>query len=260
MPYTFGDNDEASRRLRRLAEVYESETRDLFDQVRSTCTDHPFELAIDLGCGPGWSTHLLAACLGPKLTVGLDASESYVAEACSNHPRLRFIQHDILAVPFPVGNADFLFCRFLLTHLPSARSALEVWAQAARPGAILAIHETEALHSANPALIRYYQMVALMQRHYGQELNVGASLDEAFAGTDWIPIHSESVNLKKSAREMSQLHAANLRTWRRDDFARRTFDHDEVRDLERDLDAIASGAQDVGFVYNTAKRLIAKRK
>jgi hypothetical protein len=68
------------------------------------------------------------------------------------------------------------------------------------------------------------------------------------------------VNLKKSAREMSQLHAANLRTWSRNDFARRTFDDGEVRDLERDLDAIASGAQDVGFVYNTTKRLIAKRK
>ena len=37
MGYTFGDNQEASRRLRRLAEVYETETRDLLDAVRSEC-------------------------------------------------------------------------------------------------------------------------------------------------------------------------------------------------------------------------------
>jgi trans-aconitate methyltransferase len=260
MTYTFGDNGEASRRLRRLAEVYEAETRELFDLVRSACAGRRFELAIDLGCGPGWSTKLLAACLDPKLTIGLEESESYVAEARANHPQLKFVQHDILAVPFPVEDADLLFSRFLLTHLRSPRAALEVWAQAARPGAILVIHETEGLQSAHPALVRYYLMLAAMQKHYGQELNVGAVLDEAFAGTAWIPIHNQSVILEKSAREMSQLHAANLRTWGGNDFARRTFDQGEVRDLERDLEAIASGAQDAGIVYNTAKRVIAKRK
>jgi hypothetical protein len=36
-----------------------------------------------------------------------------------------------------------------LTHLPSPRAAIESWAHAARSGAILAIHETEALHSTH---------------------------------------------------------------------------------------------------------------
>lgn len=260
MAYTFGDNQEASRRLRRLAEVYEPETRDLLNRVRSECYGRSFELALDLGCGPGWSTQLIEATLRPKRIVGLEVSEAYVAEARSNQPQLEFIRHDVLTTPFPVDNADFIFCRFLLTHLPSPRAALESWAHAARLGAILAIHETEALYSTHPALSRYYEMVAQMQKHYGQELNVGASLENALAGASWRLLRSESVALKKSARDMAQLHVANLRTWGGNDFAMQTFSRSEIDQLERELDSIASGSKEAGVVYNTAKRMIAQRK
>lgn len=122
--YTFGENQEASRRLRRLAEVYEPETKDLLNSAQA-CSHRRFRLALDLGCGPGWSTQLMATTLRPMRAVGLEASEVYVAEARSNQPQLEFIHHDVLKLPFPVDHADFLFCRFLLTHLPSPHTALE---------------------------------------------------------------------------------------------------------------------------------------
>jgi SAM-dependent methyltransferase len=260
MVYTFGDNQEASRRLRRLAEIYEPETRDLLNAVQSLFCDRRFELALDLGCGPGWSTQLIEATLNPKRIVGLEASAAYVAEARSNHPQLEFIQHDVLTIPFPVDNADFIFCRFLLTHLPSPRAAVEAWAHAARSGAILAIHETKALHSTHPTFSRYYEMVAQMQKHYGQELNVGALLDDALAGTSWCLIRSESVVLEKSARDMAELHVSNLRTWGGNEFAVQTFDKCEMDQLESDLGSIASGSRVADAVNNTARRIIARRK
>lgn len=260
MPYTFGDNQEASRRLRRLAEIYEPETGDLLKAAALLCSGRRFELALDLGCGPGWSTGLIQTTLGAKRIIGLEASEAYVAEARSNHPRLEFIRHDVLKTPFPVRDADFIFCRFLLTHLPSPRAALNAWAHAARTGATLAVHETESLYSAHPALSRYYEMVGQMQKHYGQELNVGALLEDAFAGTSWHLIHSESVVLEKSARDMAQLHVANLRTWGGNDFAAQAFDRSEIDQLEGELSSIASGCTEAGVVYNTAKRIIARRE
>ena len=260
MAYTFGDNQEASRRLRRLAEVYEPETRDLLNAMRSVYGDRGFELGFDLGCGPGWSTHLIKATLNPKRIIGLETSEAYVAEARANHPRLEFIQHDVLTVPFPVDNADLIFCRFLLTHLQSPRAAIGSWATVAKPGAILAIHETEALHSTHPAFSRYYEMVGRMQKHYGQELNVGALLDDAFAGTSWCVIRSESIVLKKSARDMAQLHIANLRTWGSNDFAVQAFDRGEMDELDSELESIASEGKEAGLIENTAKQIIAQRK
>lgn len=258
MGYTFGDSPEASRRLQRLAEVYEPETRDLLNTVRSESGSRRFDLALDLGCGPGWSTRLIERTLEPRRTVGLEASEAYVAEARRNQPQLEFLRHDVLHTPFPIENADFLFCRFLLTHLPSPHSALASWAHAGRPGALLAIHETEALHAAHPALARYYDRVGQMQKHYGQELNVGAVLTDAFAGTSWTLVRSERVVLEKSARDMAQLHLANLRTWGRNDFAVETLGAPEIGQLESELAAIVSGGVEAGVVHNTARRIVAR--
>jgi trans-aconitate 2-methyltransferase len=116
MSYTFGDNHEASRRLGRLAEVYEQETRSLLTSAGEVVGGR-VELAVDLGCGPGWSTRLIEVTLNPVRTVGLDASERFVAEARSNHPQHEFFRHDVLLSPFPVQNPDFLFCRFLISKL-----------------------------------------------------------------------------------------------------------------------------------------------
>ena len=59
--YTFGDNEQASLRLRRLAEIYEQETRELLQRGGI----HAPRLAVDLGCGPGWSTQLIRDVLNP---------------------------------------------------------------------------------------------------------------------------------------------------------------------------------------------------
>ena len=40
---------------------------------------------------------------------------------------------------------------------------------------------------------------------------------------------------------MAELHVENLRTWRNDAFAQRTFDAQELDDLEQQLTAIALG-------------------
>jgi SAM-dependent methyltransferase len=258
MSYTFGDNDEASQRLRRLASLYEPETCALLELFSGSGEPRIPQLAIDLGCGPGWSTQLLADILKPQRTVGLDSSERYIAEARANHPHLEFFRHDILQTPFPVEAPDLFLCRFLLTHLSSPRKALQLWANLAAPHAILLIHETESLESTHPALLRYYELVDQMQRHFGQTLNVGATLGACFAQTPWLIRQSQSLVLEKPAREMAQLHLLNLRTWGKNEYAALAFDRRELNELEAALDSIASGISEVGAVRNTARQIVAE--
>ena len=254
--YTFGDNGQASARLRRLAELYEPETRELLQLggVRAP------RLALDLGCGPGWSTRLIQDVLNPSRTVGLDASERYVAEARQNHGSdLEFEVHDVVRTPFPVRAPDVMFCRFLLTHLRSLREVLRTWASVASPSALLFVHETESLETDNPKLRRYYDLVEQMQQHYGQTLLVGNILEASFENSGWHLVESRRRVLEKPASDMASLHVANLRTWRHDEYATRTFDAGELNSLEASLVQIASRMEDAGLVVNSARQIVARR-
>jgi SAM-dependent methyltransferase len=255
--YTFGDTDEASVRLRRLAELYEPETRELLTRGRVGSS----QVAVDLGCGPGWSTQLLRDALKPERTIGLDASERFIAEAIRNHgAQLEFRVHDVARAPFPVLQPDVLFCRFLLTHLAAAGEALSVWANAAAPQGTLFIHETESLETDNRTLDRYYELVGLLQQHYGQTLHVGALLEAFVKQSGWTIIESERRAIEKPAQRMAELHFSNLRAWRNDEYARKSFDAGELDSLEASLDEIASGKRNAGTVVNAARQIIARRE
>src|SRR5881398_3141847 len=115
MPYAFGDSDSAARRLALVHEVFAATTRPfLADWVRE-----PPDLAVDLGCGTGLSTHFLAEVTAAHHVAGLDSSARFIALARpSATNRVQFFEHDVTRVPFPVVPADLLYCRLLLTHLP----------------------------------------------------------------------------------------------------------------------------------------------
>jgi len=253
--YTFGDDDRAAARLTLLAEIYEPVTRDLIVRgAVSRCG-----LAADLGSGMGWSTRLLRDVIGPVRTLGLDASERFVAEARRRHgPELEFRVHDVTRAPFPVGAPELLLCRFLLTHLRNTEAVLATWGAAASPGARLLVHETESLRSVHPALSRYYDLVARLQTHHGQSLDIGARLDAAFAASPWRVVDSRAVMLEIPALQMAELHLPNLRTWREDAYARRWFDTTELDELELILERIVAGEEPAGMVRNTVRQIVAR--
>lgn len=253
--YTFGDNLRASARLCRLAEMYDPESRDL---LRRSGINAP-GLAVDLGCGPGWSTRLLQDTLKPGRTAGLDASPVFVEEARARHADLEFKVHDIVSVPFPIDSPDVMFCRFLLTHLRSLGEVLAAWAGVAAPWGLLVVHETESLEASHPALRLYYRLLEQLQRHHGQMLQVRAVLENEFAGSGWRLVESQRRLRERPAADMAELHLANLRTWRDDEYARRAFDSDEIAALETSLGRIASRREDGGVVVNAARQIIAQR-
>ncbi len=58
--YLFGDSDLAQQRLELLARVFEESTRDF---VLEAAADRRWRLAVDLGCGPGFTTGLIVQSL-----------------------------------------------------------------------------------------------------------------------------------------------------------------------------------------------------
>lgn len=254
--YTFGDTGEASLRLRRLAELYEPESRELL--ARGGC--HSPRAAVDLGCGPGWTTRLVHEALRPRRTVGIDASARFIDEAKANHgDELEFHVGDVTQGQFPVATPEVLFCRFLLTHLSKVGETLAMWAKAAAADAVLFIHETESLETENPVMDLYYEHVRRLQEHYGQALYMGGLLTAFIEQSGWRVVESRRVMLEKPAQKMAELHSSNLRTWRSDEFAKEAFDAREIDALEKSLERIVSGEDAAGVVVNAARQIIARR-
>lgn len=243
--YTFGDSDRAARRLRSLAAAYESTSAALLTRFSGAC---PRQVA-DLGAGLGFTTRLVHAITGARATVGLDASARYVGLATTNAPSgIRHMVHDVTRAPFPGGEPDFVYARFLLTHLAQPEVVLATWHKASAHSATLVLEETAELTSEHPALRRYYAMVEAMQEYYGQALRVGRALAELATGSGWRVIDHQVTPVPVSGRQMAKLHVENIRTWKNDSFAVSHLDPDDVASVEERLEAIAEGRDEASVV------------
>ena len=151
--YTFGDGDLAARRLGLVAEAFEAPSRELL----ALASPDEVDSALDLGCGPGHTTRLLAATCRPRRTLGLDGSADFVRTAgrLTDDPTVRFAVHDVTALPLPGAPVDLVYARLLLAHLPDPPALAERWRTQLRPGGALVLDEVEAI-APPPGVLREY--------------------------------------------------------------------------------------------------------
>lgn len=241
--YTFGDSEQAARRLALLSKAYDAPSRALIAGVRSRAPG-AIGLALDLGSGPGHTTRLLHEVGRAKLTIGIDASSSYVEQARMNLPvGVEFITHDLLRTPYPITGAGLVFCRFFMTHVAEPRRALSLFRDLVQPSGFLMLQEVSELSSKHPVFSTYYERVAELQRHYGQDLLIGRELPSLVRGTPFELVHELDRKFELPAPVMAELHALNIATWKNDAYAQRAFDAVELAVLETRLWAIARGRE-----------------
>ncbi len=171
--YTYGDSEFAADRLDLVARMFEPTTRSFLERAGPP---EP-RLAIDLGCGPGNTTRLIADVLHPVRTVGLDRSATFLERARRGAPPgVEFQEHDALATPLPVGPASVLFCRLLLAHLPDRADVVARWATQLAPNGVLLLDEIEDFRSDEPALVDYVRLASGVVERGGGRLVAGPEL------------------------------------------------------------------------------------
>ena len=170
MSYAFGDSERAAQRLALVARVFEPASRSFLAEA----SRRGVALALDLGCGPGFTTELLASTLASERCVGLDASPAYVAAAQRRAPRgCEFLCHDVLAAPYSTGLAGAIYARFLVTHLADPEAAIGLFASQLAPGGYLLLDEVESIRSDGETFQRYLALVEAVLGSQGQCLFVG---------------------------------------------------------------------------------------
>ena len=243
--YTFGDSDAAAHRLALLARAYEPSSLRFL-------AGHRVKRAVDLGCGPGFTTELVSGATGAEVTWGLDASERMVGAARARFPEtaLAFAAHDVTRAPYPLEGADVFYARYLFTHLASPRAVFDACAAAAAPGARFLVEDNCALESDDPLFAGYYARVRQLHAHYGQDMFVGERLPD-LAGPGWALASFDRARIELDGRVMARLHAINVRNWRQDPYAVSAFDAAEIDAMAGALDEVAAGRREAPLVVCT---------
>jgi trans-aconitate 2-methyltransferase len=201
--YTFGDSDLAAQRMALVAEVFGPSSRALLERT----VPRGRELALDLGCGPGHSTRMLAEVCRPRRTLGVDGSERYVelARATTQDPAVGFVHHDVTRLPLPEAPVDVVYARLLLAHLPDPPGLVERWRTQLQPGGVVVADEVESIE-APPGVLRDYEelVVAL----------VAAEGGPMYAGPLLAPLGGDCVEVLVDAAVAARMYGMNLATWR----------------------------------------------
>lgn len=178
--YVFRRGREAARRLRLLARLKWPTTRWLLARAGL----RPGMRVLDVGCGIGMVTLRIAKVVGPAgLAVGVDADPAFI-----EHARRRAAKRAVPA-QFHAAQAerlgeldefDFVFSRFLLTHLPSPERAIAEMVRVLRPGGTLAVEDIDFAghfcHPACPAFESYVRLYQAAVSQQGADPNIGPKL------------------------------------------------------------------------------------
>jgi trans-aconitate 2-methyltransferase len=230
--YAFGDTALASRRLDVLASVFGPTSRTLLGALPPA----PRRVVLDLGCGPGHTTAMLADTFPEADVLGLDASEAFVTEATATAPaRCGFRVADVTRRPLPGGPADLIYARFLVVHLPDPHAAVSAWAGRLAPGGVLVIEEPERIDTEDTDFRRYLELASVVVGVRGGDLYAGRLLAEAVPPSTAV-VARRSTPLDVPTAQAATIFSLNLAAWRDDPAVAAAAGPGETADLAARLE------------------------
>ncbi|MGD0166112.1 MAG: class I SAM-dependent methyltransferase [Gaiellaceae bacterium] len=233
--YSFGDSDLAAERLALVARVFEQPLRTFLER---SAPKKP-RLALDLGCGLGHTTALVAEVASPERTVGIDISESFLEQARARAGAgIEFIRHDVTVAPFPAGPADLIFARLLLGHLTEPESLIAAWVGERAPGGVLLSDEVEQIETQLKQFARYLALVERRMRASGGELYLGPKLDALRYEAGLRRLSSDLVHVSPSTADAAAMFLLNLRVLRAGGRWESFATAAELDRIERELDEL----------------------
>jgi SAM-dependent methyltransferase len=177
MSYTLDERN--SERQRLLAKVLDPLTRTVLEQINRPQGGR----CLDLGCGQGNTTRLLAKTLRPAECLCLEYNADLVSEA-AGHPdnpsSVRFVQGDASTLDFPDGSFDVVFARYLLVHLPNPITAIREMLRVAGPrGTVIALDPDCCIQFSYPSSWALDRMAAVWDGLFADAL-IGRKLFHHF--------------------------------------------------------------------------------
>jgi trans-aconitate 2-methyltransferase len=247
--YTFGDSDLAAERLALLAAVFEPTTEAF---LRAHAPAAP-ALAVDLGCGPGHTTELVARSLHPARILAVEASPAFAVQAAERlRASAQVVRADVRALPESVGGAQVIFARLLLTHLADPFAAVSAWTERLAPGGVLLLEEVDSIETEDLVLAGYLDLQRAMLVGHGHTLDIGPRLDQALPATV-----SKVALCRPDPRDAARMFALNFASWRAEVAA--AHSREDLDEIAAGLEARATGSVRAGTITWRMRQIAIRR-
>jgi SAM-dependent methyltransferase len=147
---------------------------------------------LDLGCGGGDVTVELARQAPAGFVVGADVDEAKLELAAAEAERagirnIAFRVEDVREPPSDDEQFDVAYARFLLTHLPDPRAALDNITARLAPGGVLVVEDIDFsghfCHPDSAAFWRYVELYTQAVQAGGCDPNIGPRLPGLLAAS-----------------------------------------------------------------------------
>lgn len=186
--YAFGSFDENQKELDRLkqqAAASETLERNILARAGLKAGMN----VLDMACGPGVVSCLMARMVGDGRVTGVDLSadllnEARAAAASAGLGNVRFEQANVYELdqaPDQVpGQFDFVYARFLFQHLEFPEKALAAASKVLKPGGVLAILDIDddwlTLYPEPETFTSFTRRAAEAQQSRGGDRHIGRKL------------------------------------------------------------------------------------
>lgn len=165
-------------------------SRDLLAQV--PLADATF--VVDLGCGPGNSTELLAQRFAGAEVLGLDTSPDMLAAARKRMPGARFERADASTFTLPKP-ADLIFANAVLQWVPDHETLLPRLMSMLAPGGVLAVQMPDNLDEPSHVAMRETAMSGPWADRLGAATGARSVLPATGAYYDMLVPHAGRVDI-----------------------------------------------------------------
>ncbi|PWT81449.1 MAG: hypothetical protein C5B58_09845 [Acidobacteria bacterium] len=241
--YSFGETDLAAERLRIVSEVFDPTSETFLCET----VLKPPRLALDLGCGPGFSTRLLSRVTSPARIIGVDRSEAFLCRArAGTLTGEEYVAADVGGMPLRIAGVraqpDLIYARFLASHLAEPEKTISGWGRELEPGGILIIEEVDSISTNVAAFDGYLKIVSEVLAQHGNELFVGSRLAAIQWDVDLRIQVNRSTDVRPVIRQAARMFSMNLPNWRRDPFVEATYPPEKLESLAVELDRLTAFA------------------
>ena len=179
--YVISGGKDGKERLKLLSQVMAPTT----SQLLKTAGIGEGMTCLDVGCGGGFVTRLLADFVGPRgKVVGTDMDNVILALAREDVEAERLenveFRHADASVCQDEAAYDLVYARFLLTHLSEPEKCLDTMLKACKPGGLIVIEDIDFTgnfcYPRFPAYERYTELYQEVVRRRGGDPNIGHKL------------------------------------------------------------------------------------